>query len=139
MNNTAKIFIYIEFSGDNLPKEKIDELWSGCDVYFSMRGECFFEFESGGEIKKIRQNDYCNIRFEYLQNSLTINDILIRFLTQQKDNINYISNKYDDIIKKIHLCIYPDSEQYTFDFSIELMRLLLLLKLDIGVTILQLE
>lgn len=135
MNDTAKIFIYIEFSGNGLPKEKINELWENCDIYFSMRGESFFEFKSG---KKKRDDDYCNIRFEFSQIELTINDILMTFLMEQKDRINMISKKYPNIIKKIHLCIYPDSEQYTYDFSIELLKLLSILNIKIGFTVLQL-
>ena len=42
MNNAAKVFIYIEFCGEKLPKEKINELWSNDDVYFSMKGDSFF-------------------------------------------------------------------------------------------------
>lgn len=138
MINTAKIFIYIEFSADNLPKERINDLWNNCDVYFSMKGEPFFEFESGQKIKKYRKYDYCNIRYEFLQRESTLNDILINFLITQRDSINYISSNYVDVTPKIHICIYPSSEQYTFDFSIDLLKLLSLLNIEIGITVLQL-
>ena len=139
MNNTAKIFIYIEFRADNLPKEMISDLWNNSDIYFSMKGEPFFEFVSGQKIKRQREYDYCNIRFEFLQGESTLNDILINFLIAQRDSINYISSNYIDVTKKIHICIYPSTEQYTFNFSVELLKLLSLLNLEIGITVLQLE
>ncbi len=138
MDNTAKIFIYIEFSADNLPIEKINDLWNNSDVYFSMKGESFFEFKSGQKIKKQRKYDYCNIRFEFLQSESTLNDILMSFLITQRNSISCISSKYVDITKKIHMCIYPSSEQYTFNFSNELLNMLSLLNLEIGITVLQL-
>ncbi len=138
MSNIAKIFVYIELSSSSLPKEKIGELWNNCDMYFSMSGESFFEFEKGKKVEKKRQNDYCNIRFEFSQTESTLNDILINFLIEQKDVINYITNKYADIIKRIHICIYPSSEQYTFSFSVEFLKLCVALNLEIGATVIQL-
>ena len=89
-------------------------------------------------IEKQRHEDYCNIRFEFLQSESTLNDTLMSFLVTQKAKINYISSKHFEITRKIHVCIYPSSEQYTFNFSVELLRLLSELNLEIGITVLQL-
>lgn len=138
MKNVANIFVYIEFSSDKLPRETIERLWGDADMFFSSKGELTFTFESGKKVESIRQKDYCNVRYELIQSEKEINDIALEVLNNQKDNISYISKMCTDIVKRIHLCIYPDSEQFTFDFSSELLKTLVELNMEIGTTVLHL-
>ena len=139
MNNNSKIFIYIELHNCDLSQEEISKLWKDGDVYFSMKGDTFFEFAKGEKLKKTRETNYCNIRYEFSQTDSPLNDILLSFIMAQKDNINYISEICSKTSKRVHICIYPDSEQYTFNISSQLLKILLELKLEIGTTVLYLE
>lgn len=134
MEDIAKLFIYIELGGEGLVLEQIKKLWKDNDVFFSPKGDIYYEFKSCEKIEKHREENYCNIRFETKQKANSLSEILEVFLNEQMDNIKECQKN----VKKIHICIYPEKEQYTFDISENLMKMLLESNLKIGITVLQL-
>ena len=136
MGNIAKLFVYIELNSVKLPQEKIKMIWSDDDVFFSLKGDIYVEFEGKEKIEKIRHDDYCNIRYEMIQNGESLNDIMLAFIKKQSGNLDELINICSDINRKIHVCIYPEMEQYTAGFSTELMQLLSSSNIEIGLTIL---
>lgn len=138
MNITAKLFIYIEFECSKMNQKNIRDMWKDADIYFSPKDSVYYEFESDKKIEKHRENDYCNIRYEVLQEEKSLADILVEFLQYHREQIESSFDICSDLKKRIHVCIYPEQEQYTMAFSHELLRLVLSLNLEIGTTILHL-
>lgn len=138
MDNNVKLFIYIELSDENLPDEQIRKIFHKENIYFAHKGDSYFEYKDGKKIQKIRKEDYCNIRYELYQNNGLLNDILIEFLRNQENKLFEILNVKRSIRRRIHICVYPENEQYTFDISGELIKSLYRMNMEIGITTLML-
>ncbi len=138
MKKIAKLFVYLEFYGSDLNKNMIYEIFGKEDIFISLKGDEYFIFKDGNKNKEIRQNDYCNISYEKCQyENKSLSDILIHLLKEQCNKIEIIEDLHKHICKKIHICIYPEENQYNIAVSKELMCMLLNLNMEMEMTVLK--
>lgn len=139
MADTANLFFYIEFEGDDVT-ETLKEKWVGEDVYFAAKGTEYFEFLEKQKIKKHRSENYFSVTFEIPQENRPLSELLIEFLEKQGEKISSVNNN-GNMYRKIHISVYPeaihDVVQYNIDLPAEVMRKILDLGLELSLIILK--